>query len=650
MISYADVVVDLPMDNETLTYLLPDKFSHAKRGSRVEVDVRNKKLTGIISLIHNNEPNFKIKPILKLVDSSPIINEEQWDLALWMQSTYLAGLGESLFRMIPQGRRLIREEEPIVEVDASFKSLNSEQDYAYTNIMADYGKAASTHLIYGITGSGKTEVYIHLMREILQKTNRSIIFLVPEITLTYHILKKLETIFPKDLALLHSALKTSQRFRAYQGLLKGEKRIAVGTRSAIFAPVSNLGLVIIDEEHDSSYKENSSPRYHTKQIAHYRITKSQGMLVLGSATPSIETFYLAKTNKIKFYELKNRAVTSSNLPIVKLIHKKESEGAVGFELLQAIKQQASKKEQTILLLNRRGYAPFVYSSDENKVLGCPNCSSNLCYHKNGIVQCHICGYKESFDKLKNQHKKLELIGSGTQKLEEYLLTAIPDSKIERLDQDTSKNHSILNGILTRLYNGELDILTGTQMIAKGLDVPNVTLVGVINANQGLGIPDFRANERVFSLLTQVAGRAGRSSKKGLVLIEAHDPKHPVLLKAVKQDYDGFYQDEIQFRREMNLPPFVRLLRLVIRSVDEDVSNKEIQLIADIIRNNMEPSLTVLGPSPCPFYKMDKYFRNHILIKSSSHEKTRELVKAIQSKWKANSKVYLEIDFDPLDLI
>jgi primosomal protein N' (replication factor Y) len=650
LISYADVVVDIPMDNETLTYIIPDKFNLALRGERVEIEIRSRKAIGIIKEIHFNEPNFKTKNLIRVIDSAPILNEDQWDLADWMKKTYLAGLGESLFRMIPQGRRLIKENEPNLEVDSSYKELNSEQNNAYKGIISKLEQNASTHLIYGITGSGKTEIYIHLIREVLKRTNRSVIFLVPEITLTYHILKKLETIFPKELALIHSGLKISQRFRAYQGLLKGEKRIAVGTRSAIFAPVSNLGLVIMDEEHDSSYKENSSPRYHAKQIAHYRITKSSGMLVLGSATPSIETFYLAKSNKIHFYEIKKRAVISANLPEIKIISKKDSEGPIGFELLQALKIQAIKKEQSILLLNRRGYAPFIYSSDESKILGCPNCSTNLCYHKNGIVQCHICGYKESFEKLKVQHKKLELIGSGTQKLEEYLLSVFPDSKIERLDQDSSKNQEILSGILTKLYNGELDILTGTQMIAKGLDVPNVTLVGVINANQGLGIPDFRANERVFSLLTQVSGRAGRSEKKGLVLIEAHDPKHPVFQKALNQDYDGFYNDEIQFRREMNLPPFVRLLRLVIRSTDEEISNKEILKISEIIKGRIEEKMTVLGPSPCPFYKIDKYFRNHILIKTDNHDKTRKLVQAIQEKWKASAKVYLEIDFDPLDLI
>jgi primosomal protein N' (replication factor Y) (superfamily II helicase) len=650
LIQYADVVVDLPLESEVLTYTIPDKMKSAERGCRVEVEVRGRKLIGIIRDVHFNEPRFTSKPLLKLVDTKSIITEEQWDIADWMKSTYIAGLGESIFRMIPQGRRLIREEKPDLDIDTEFKTLNPEQELAYKSMATDLGNKHSSHLLYGITGSGKTEVYIHLMRDVIENTDRSVIFLVPEISLTYHVIQKLEKIFPKDLALLHSALKTSQRFRAYQALLQGEKRIAVGTRSAIFAPVSKPALIILDEEHDSSYKENTSPRYHTRQVAHFRAKSSNGVLLLGSATPSIETFFLAKSGRIHFHPLKNRAVTDASLPDVKIIAKKDGEGAVGFDLMRELKIQKKNKEQSVLLLNRRGYSPLIYSGEEKKFLGCPNCSTNLCYHKVGIAQCHICGYKESFEKLKTTHKTLELVGTGTQKLEEFLLANLPDTKIERLDQDSSRKPEVLAGVLSRLYHGELDILTGTQMIAKGLDVPNVTLVGVINANQGLGVPDFRAAERVFSLLTQVAGRAGRSKKKGRVYIEASDSNHPVLIKAMNQDYDGFYNEEIQFRRQMLLPPFSRLLRLVIRSTEEEISALEIQKIATIIQERKYPEIQIMGPSPCPFFKLDKYFRHHILIKSNNHEFTRPIVKDIHSNWKAGKNVYLEVDFDPLDLV
>jgi primosomal protein N' (replication factor Y) len=638
------------MDSQVLTYSIPNNTKSLARGIRVEVEVRGRKMLGIVEDSHFNEPNFKTSEILRVIDKEPVLSEEQWKVAEWMEKTYLAGKGESLFRMLPQGRRLIREEEPEIQVDLDRKELNPEQKKAYEEISGQITLGHSVHLLFGITGSGKTEIYIRLMQDVLKNSDKGIIFLVPEISLTFHIIKKLEKIFPQDLALLHSGLKTSQRFRAYQALLKGEKRIAVGTRSAIFAPVQNPGLIIIDEEHDGSYKENSSPRYHTRQIAHFRSKLNSGVLVLGSATPNIETYHLAETGKIFLHKLTHRAVQNSKLPEVKIVQKKESEGAVGFELLNELKSQKQRGEQSILLLNRRGYSPLIYSTKDKKFIECPNCSTNLCYHRSGIVQCHICGHRESLDKLRSLHERIEFLGVGTQKLEDFLVENLPGSKIERLDQDSSKNQEVLTGVLSRLYKGDLDILTGTQMIAKGLDVPKVTLVGVINANQGLGVPDFRAGERVFALLTQVSGRAGRSNLQGRVIVEAQDPNHPVIQRAMRQDYLGFYNEEIHFRKQMNLPPFSRLVRLVVRSTEEERSMAEIQRIDGILRGYKEASVQILGPSPCPFYKIDKYFRNHILLKSKSLDPSREMVQKLRTEWKSKPKTYLEIDFDPVDLV
>ncbi len=650
MMWYADVVVDIPWEIESLTYSIPSSMQSAKRGCRVEVQIQSRKRIGIIQKVHCNEPSFPAKPLLRLLDKDPILTEEQWAIADWMRKTYVAGLGECVFRMIPQGRRLIRSDSPPPDTYTDFKNLNSLQEQAYRKISDGLGKRHSVHLLYGITGSGKTEIYIHLIRDIINHSDKSVIFLVPEISLTYHIIQKLEKNFPKYLALIHSALRTSERFRFYQSLLKGEKRIVVGTRSAVFTPVQNLGLIIIDEEHDSSYKENSNPRYNAKQIAYFRARESEAVMLLGSATPSIETFYLAKTGRIHLHEIRERAVSKAELPEVRIVHKKEEEGVVGFELMQALKAQKKKSEQSILLLNRRGYSPLIYSRDKKEFIGCPNCSTNLCYHKSGYAQCHICGYRESIEKIQKEHEKIDFFGSGTQKLEEFLVMNLPDVKVERLDQDSSQNPEILNGILSRLYENELDILTGTQMIAKGLDVPNVTLVGVINANHGLGVPDFRASERVFSLLTQVAGRAGRSEKKGKVIIEATDPSHPILLLAMNQDYESFYEKEIASRRELELPPFTKLLRLMIRATDEEISKREINWIHEMIDRNVFPDLKVLGPSPCPFYRVEKYYRNHILIKAKSHESTRKLVEHIRKSWKQSRNVYLEVDFDPIEIV
>lgn len=649
MIRYADVVVDIPIEQDSLTYFIPNEFKNLSVGCRVQVEVKSRIEIGIIHRIHENPPNFETKPIKKVIDLEPIITEDQWKIAKWIQETYVSTLGEAVFRMVPHGRTFVKKSDDFKDELEELKILNDEQSQAYKKIIQTIGNP-TVHLIYGITGSGKTEVYIHTIRYLLENTNKTVIFLVPEISLSYHTINRFNKIFPNQVTLIHSSLKTSQRYRAYQELLKKEKRIVIGTRSAVFSPVRDLGLIIMDEEHDGSYKENSSPRYHAKQVAYHRILESKALLILGSATPSIESFYLAKTGKIHLHILSKRAVENSNLPELRIIQKKESEGPISFELMNEISKQIQNKEQTLILLNRRGYSPLIFDKDNKKFIECPNCSTYLCFHKPNIIQCHICGFKDAFENLKLKSPHLELIGSGTQKIEEFLLMKFPEARIERLDQDVSRKPEVMSGILKRLYNNELDILTGTQMIAKGLDIPNLTLVGVINANQGLNIPDFRASEKVFSLITQVSGRAGRHGLPGRVVIEAVQINHPVLKKALQQDYIGFYEDEILYRMKLNLPPFTKLLRLVIRSPKEDISRNEIKNIYDIICEENIKEIQILGPSPCPIQKIDKNYRFHILIKTKTHQHTRMLVKKIKSVWNPPKNVYLEVDFDPMDLM
>ncbi|EMO74104.1 primosomal protein N' [Leptospira kirschneri str. 200801925] len=477
------------------------------------------------------------------------------------------------------------------------------------------------------------------------------ILLVPEISLTFHIIRKLELIFPGQLAVLHSALKVSEKFKAYNELLTGKKRIAVGTRSAVFAPVSNLGLVIIDEDHDSSFKEHSSPRYHARQIALQRCRTNEAVLVMGTATPSLEIYHLAKEGKIHLHTLTKRP-QGVLPPTVRIVENQKESNVLSSELSFAIKRRLEKKEQIILLLNRRGYSPLIYSPSTSSYVPCPNCTTNLCYHKKGTTICHLCGHTETLDSLeKKMGENLTLKGTGTQKLEENLLEAFPQTRVERLDQDSIQDRSLLNEVISRLLEGEIDILTGTQMIAKGLDASRVTLVGVLNAGIGLGLPDFRANERVFSLLTQVAGRAGRSKLKGEVLIETNAPNHPVIQMAMNQNYIQFYESEIPVRKELFYPPFSRLVRVVSRSKDEQISLETIELVFGILKKFFPSKDTILlGPAPCPFYRIDSNFRNHIILKTSSPNVWREIFKKEIRPLKLSKKVYLEIDFDPLDLV
>lgn len=568
-----------------------------------------------------------------------------------MRNFYVSTLGESIYKMIPSGRRN-QISEPVSMGSPELLMLNEEQKSAFENIKSSFGRE-TIHLLYGITGSGKTEVYIHLLHSILTETDKSAILLVPEISLTFQILHRLELIFGKQLAILHSNLRVSERFKNYLQLLRGEKRIVVGTRSAIFSPTKNLGLIIIDEEHDSSFKEHSNPRYHARQVAQQRIKVNKGILLLGSATPSVETYYHALRGSITLHKLTKRA-RSSKLSTVKVVHKKEDKEIISEDLLFKIKQKLDKKEQIVILLNRRGYSPLIYNRNEKKFIECPNCTSHLCFHSKGKVICHLCGYNDKFQKLEKQYpNSLELMGAGTQKLEEYILEKFPGVRLERLDQDSTKNREVISETIHKLIRGELDILTGTQMIAKGLDSPRVTLVGVVNASTGLGLPDFRAGERVFSLLTQVAGRAGRADLEGEVIIETQNIEHRILQLSKEQNYDKFYDEEIPIRKSLLYPPFIRLIRIVARSNGEDKAREIIENVGKILNQKILESniqnVYVLGPTECPFYKIDSNFRFHILIKTIEPQVFKDIIRESILPL-SNSRVYLEIDVDPIDLV
>ncbi|WP_078129169.1 replication restart helicase PriA [Leptospira alexanderi] len=647
MIYYAEVAFDLPIEEDTFTY---EVLPNTPVGVRVLVKLRNREEEGIIVSIHQNEPNYKVLPVVKIIDKTPIVLREQIDLAYWMKDQYIASLGECIYKMIPAGRRQVKLEAFPSDSEGKPVKLNEEQEVAYQNILSTFGRTA-VHLLFGITGSGKTEIYIHLIQKALETPNRSVILLVPEISLTFHIIRKLELIFPGQLAVLHSALKISEKFKAYNELLSGKKRVAVGTRSAVFAPVSNLGLVIIDEDHDSSFKEHSNPRYHARQVAMQRCKTNNAVLVMGTATPSLEIYHLAKEKKIYLHTLTKRP-EGVLPPTVRIVENQKESNVISSELSFEIKRRLDKKEQVILLLNRRGYSPLIHSPSTSSYVPCPNCTTNLCYHKKGTAICHLCGHTENLDSLeKRMGERFTLKGTGTQKLEENLLEAFPKARVERLDQDSIQDRSLLNEVLSRLLEGEIDILTGTQMIAKGLDASQVTLVGVLNAGIGLGLPDFRANERVFSLLTQVAGRAGRSKLKGEVIIETNVPDHPVIQMATSQNYIQFYESEIPVRKELFYPPFSRLVRIVSRSKDEKISLETIELIFGVLKKFFPSKDTILlGPAPCPFYRIDSNFRNHIILKTTSPSDWREIFKKEIRPLKLSKKVYLEIDFDPLDLV
>jgi primosomal protein N' (replication factor Y) len=652
MLKYAEIALNVSWNQSTLTYEYPKDITHLENGVRVVVELNGNEYEGVVINSHFNEPNYKTHQILKVIDSLPIVTSEQIELGTWMAESYLSSLGEALFKMVPKGKRKKPSKQIpyYIESDLLF-DLNSEQNQVVSTIQSS-GIEQIVHLLYGITGSGKTEVYLHLMKEVLEKTTGDVLLLVPEISLTYPTIKRIEAIFPGQIAVLHSYLRTKEKFQNYMDILTGNRRIVIGTRSAIFAPFRNIQLIIIDEEHDGSYKENSSPRYHVRQIALHRLNHTKGKLILGSATPSIEIYHQALYGKIGFHKLTKRANPEATLAKIEINQTIEDKKLISGDLQFRIQDRLRKQEQTLILLNRRGYSPFIYSRSQKEFISCPKCSSTLCYHNDGVARCHLCGYKESMKQISSRENgEIELVGAGTQKLEEGLLSLFPTARIERLDQDSTKNKEIVSEVLDRLELGELDILTGTQMVAKGLDYPNVTLVSILNANHGLGVPDFRSSERTYSLISQVAGRAGRGKIPGEVYIQSSDPTHPVIQLALHQNYHDFYKWEIEFRKSLKYPPFSRLARLVFRSKEENLCNKiSLEYRENLLQHIDENDIQLLGPSPCPFYKIDNNFRYHILLKSTKIQTLRELLKKIKESTKVNSRCYVEYDFDPTEMV
>ena len=665
-ISYVDLLFNLPL-RQSYTYQVPEEFlDKVKVGIRVQVKFgeRTKLCTAIIESIHKIEKAEKILPIIKLIDPEPLINAEQIALAYWISENYLCSTGEALFIMFPKGKEVKRISPKAQGETKIIYELNSSQKAIYKKIKNDLKKKSQRkkppiHLLHGITGSGKTEIYIHLIHNAIS-LNYTALLLVPEISLTVQLIQRLEQVFINQLALLHSGLKPKQRFQSYLEIIRKEKKIVIGTRSAVFAPLTNIGLIIIDEEHDSSFKENSTPRYDARQIALKRAESHNASLVLGSATPRLETTYYARNSLMSFtyHSLTHRA-KGQGLPEVYLAKVDSPDSIIGDKLLAELDENIKRKEQSILLLNRRGYFPQVYCLESKTVELCPSCAVSLNLHRNGQLKCHYCGYQRHYDGFASDGGETRLVGTGTQKLEDFLLHKFPEVRIERLDSDIIDKQNVLKDTLLRFIGGEIDILIGTQVIARGLDAPRVSLVGVLQAEKGLYLPDFRATEKTFSLLTQVAGRAGRSNIKGRVIFECYNPQNPVIQAAALHNYEKFYQMDIPFRKATFYPPFSRLVRLVCRGIEQKRIQNFMQKLGLLIEERFQDEakdsqrIEILGPAPASIEKIHNKFREHILIKTNSMQTVRKILKEIlfeKSELTTHALDYLEIDLDPLDMM
>lgn len=543
--------------------------------------------------------------------------------------------------------RINKEKEKIIKV------LTKEQEEIKEKIESSLNHY-ETFLLHGVTGSGKTEIYIKLIEKVI-KMNKTAIVLVPEISLTTQISKRFYDFFGSDVAILHSSLSEGEKHDEYIKIANGLVHVVVGTRSAIFAPLKNLGIIIIDEEDAQSYKQDNNPRYHARNIAKYRAQYNNIPLILASATPSLETKARADKNVYTLLTL-NKRVGKSILPsiyVVDMEDEMKKRNMIFSDLLtNKIKEKLINEEQIILLLNRRGFSTYVTCSNCGFTYKCPSCDITLTYHKtSNNLTCHYCGYKiKKEDKCpKCNEEGLNYYGLGTEKLEENIKNKFPNARVIRMDQDTTRNKGSHEKIIEDFKNHKYDILLGTQMISKGLDFPLVTLVGIINADSSLNIPNFRSSENTFSLLCQVAGRSGRSDKKGEVIIQTFNPDNYVINCVKDNDYNKFYLYEMNFRKKLKYPPYYYLVSLKIIGKDYDTTIEYSKKTKKYLDNNLDNNFMILGPTMANVFKFNNEYRMQIIIKYKKEDNLMEVLKELDNIFVMNNNARLEIDFEPLNI-
>lgn len=696
---------------------LKDKI---KIGLRVEVPFGNRTIVGFILEIKNKSDVNNLKEIKAVLDEEVILTDELLELGKYLHKETLASLISCYQVMLPKGykasiknkvnpkyhkvyylntnvnktlttkqqevidlfkgkEKIVREElkefSPAIlntlvknniltvkeeelyrlaydQVTKKEKVLTEEQKKAVTNILAT-DKTVS--LLYGVTGSGKTEVYIDLISKYLAKGLKSIV-LVPEISLTPQLIKRFEERFAGRLALLHSALSDGEKYDEYRRIVRGEVDIVIGARSAVFAPLTNLGLIIIDECHSDSYKQDNNPKYNAKEVAIKRAELTKAKVVLGSATPMLEEYARGLKKVYNLVALTKRAGShNSTLPTVELIDMnkeiKRSKGHFSLPLIEEIKKTIAKGEQVILLLNRRGYSSIVTCSNCGETIKCPNCDITLTYHKaSNILRCHYCGYATKYQVTcpKCHQDSLKDLGVGTEKIEEEIYQYIKEATVIRMDVDTTSRKGAHQKIISSFAQGNANILLGTQMVAKGLDFPNVTLVGVINADTSLMLPDFRSSEKTFALLNQVAGRAGRGEKKGRVIFQTFNSDNYAIKFAKENNYLAFYQEEMKIRKLMKYPPYYYIVSLNISSKDKNMALIEAKKCEKVCLKYLDKTI-ILGPSPAAIFKKQNVYYYQLILKYQHQDNLHEIMEKLVNYYASITKVNLDLDFNPIHL-
>lgn len=614
--------------------------------------------------------------VVKLhVSEIPKLTEKQADLyehlSGYSNDIPLADIAKkysyAIVKALKQKKLIDIEPREILPVDDLFPSdrnkrniiPNDEQQFAIDKINSAIDKKSfHPFLLYGITGSGKTEVYIQAIKTCLAQ-DRSALMLVPEISLTPQMVERFYDAFGEDIAILHSRLNDRQRWQQWQNIRSNQSRIVIGARSAVFAPLSNIGIIIVDEEHEKSYKQENTPRYHGRDLAVLRASFEKAVVVLGSATPSLESWHNANQNKYELLTLKQRPAGFKlpDVEIVDMTKQNDQSGLFSSKLINLIDDRLKKKQQVILFQNRRGYSSFVQCTQCGALFKCPNCDISYNYHSHSEkLVCHYCGLSKPVPrKCPDCGGFIFSYGSpGTQQIEEQLKTLFPSARILRMDSDSTSKSDSYTSMFERMKNGTVDILLGTQMISKGLDFPNVTLVGVISADVGLNFPDFRASESTFQLLTQVAGRSGRGDIHGNVIIQTYNPSHYAVTTATRQDYNAFADIELANRNELNYAPYYKIARFLF------ISENEQKLIRFLAQNNGlfqklssaydDGSLYLIGPSPAPIPRINKKNRYHIFIKAKNTAIIHKATDFLKINMNIPADIQFSIDIDPVNML
>jgi primosomal protein N' (replication factor Y) len=650
---FADIAFNRPIP--TLTYRIPPGMKVVP-GIRVRVDLRKTETVGIVYKLRDQAECSYTKPIRAVLDLEPVLNDDLLRTAEWMAQYYLCSVGEALWTVVPKGlRRSDKQVEnpEYLTFGEEFDLTSAQQGVFEILRRAVHGDRGEQFLLYGVTGSGKTEIYLRTIHEVVRR-GRGAILLVPEISLTPQTVRYFSRRVGDELALLHSRLTPAEKINEWHRILTGRKRIVIGARSAVFAPLQDIGIIIIDEEHETSYKSDETPRYSAKSVAFYRARQHKASLVLGSATPSVESYHHAKLKRLHLLHLPNR-VLNQKLPRTSISDLRKVRGGtyISRPLITAIENRLQHEEQVILFLNRRGFSPHVYCSSCGYVFRCSHCDITLTYHRQDRnLSCHYCGYGEPPpDVCPNcGAETIAFSGFGTEKIEGVLNEQFPGAVIVRMDADTVRKRTSMAQILNAFAKRQIDILIGTQIVSKGLHFPNVTLVGVLNADIPLNFPDFRSAERTFNLITQVSGRAGRSEKGGEVIIQTYNPSHYAIQTAKNQDYEEFFTREIKFRQALLYPPFCRIVRLVFRGSDPDQLLASGRKAVEFIQAHTEEFLSLLGPTMCPISRIKKNYRVHVILKLKDTASVKPVLGDLQVRMRGEGDHYLEIDIDPMNML